>query len=95
MLFLSLVQQNAKVSEMFCEITYWCFYITQWSPKFLFKALKSDNLRYNTLGRWDDRLIDQVSDVPNIIFKLAVRLRTSGASKNPDSCHFFPASKLF
>ena len=29
--------------------------------------LKSDNLQYNTLGRWDKRLIDQVSDVPNII----------------------------
>ena len=28
---------------------------------------KSDNLQYNTLGRWDDRLIDQASDVPSII----------------------------
>ena len=46
------------------------------------------------MGRWDDRLIDQASDVPNIIFKLAVRLRTSGASKNPDSCRFFPNSKF-
>ena len=32
------------------------------------KNLKSDNLQYNTLGRWDDRLIDQASDVPSIIF---------------------------
>ena len=31
-------------------------------------VLKSDNLQYNTLGRWDDRLIDQASDVPSIIF---------------------------
>ena len=30
--------------------------------------LKSDNLQYNTLGRWDERLIDQASDVPSIIF---------------------------
>ena len=30
--------------------------------------LKSDNLQYNTLGRWDKRLIDQASDVPSIIF---------------------------
>ena len=29
---------------------------------------KSDNLQYNTLGCWDERLIDQVSDVPSIIF---------------------------
>ena len=26
---------------------------------------KSDNLQYNTLGRWDDRLIDQASVVPS------------------------------
>ena len=30
--------------------------------------LKSDNLQYNTLGQWDDRLIDQVFDVPSIFF---------------------------
>ena len=30
--------------------------------------LKSDNLQYNTLGRWDEGLIDQASDVPSIIF---------------------------
>ena len=30
--------------------------------------LKSDNVQYNTLGRWDKRLIDQASDVPSIIF---------------------------
>ena len=29
---------------------------------------KSDNLQYDTLGRWDDRLIDQASDVSSIIF---------------------------
>ena len=32
------------------------------------ESLKSDNLQYNTLGRQDERLIDQVSDVPSIIF---------------------------
>ena len=31
------------------------------------KGQKSDNLQYNTLGRWVDRLIDQVSDGPSII----------------------------
>ena len=29
--------------------------------------LKSDNLQYNILGRWVDRLIDQESDGPSII----------------------------
>ena len=29
--------------------------------------LKPDNLQYNTLGRWVDRLIDQASDGPSII----------------------------
>ena len=28
---------------------------------------KSDNLQYNTLGRWVDRLIDQASDGPSNI----------------------------
>ena len=28
---------------------------------------KSDNLQYNTLGRWVDRLINQASDGPSII----------------------------
>ena len=28
---------------------------------------KSDNLQYNTLGRWVTRLIDQASDGPSII----------------------------
>ena len=40
------------------------------------RVLKSDNLQYNTLGRWDDRLIDQASDVPSIIFFIiSYRLR--------------------
>ena len=30
---------------------------------------KSDNLQYNTLGCWIERLIDQVSDGPSIILK--------------------------
>ena len=30
--------------------------------------IKSDNLQYNTLGRWAKRLVDQASDVPSIIF---------------------------
>ena len=29
--------------------------------------LISDNLQYNTLGRWVDRLIDQASDGPSIL----------------------------
>ena len=29
--------------------------------------IKSDNLQYNTLGCWVDRLIDQASDGPSII----------------------------
>ena len=32
-----------------------------------FIVLKSDNLQYNTLGRWVVRLIDQASDGPSII----------------------------
>ena len=30
--------------------------------------VKSDNLQFNMLGRWDNRLIDQASDVQSIIF---------------------------
>ena len=30
-------------------------------------VMKSDNLQYNTLGCWVDRLIDQASDGPSII----------------------------
>ena len=30
--------------------------------------LKSNNLQYNTLVRWDKYLVDQVSDVPGISF---------------------------
>ena len=38
--------------------------------------MKSDNLQYNTLGRWFDRLMDQASDVPSIIFFIvSYRLR--------------------
>ena len=33
-------------------------------------------------GRWDDHLINQASEVPSIIFKFAVHLRRSEASKN-------------
>jgi hypothetical protein len=31
------------------------------------RLVKSDNLQHNTLGRWDDRLIEQEFDVPIII----------------------------
>ena len=38
--------------------------------------MKSDNLQYNTLGRWDERLIYQASDVSSIIFFIiSYRLR--------------------
>ena len=30
------------------------------------KHIKSDNLEYNTLGHWVDRLIDHASDCPSI-----------------------------
>ena len=39
----------------------------QTTPKTEILILKSDNLQYNTLGRWVDRLIDQASDGPSII----------------------------
>ena len=29
--------------------------------------MKFDNLQYNRLGRWDERLIDQASDVPSTV----------------------------
>ena len=44
-------------------------------------VLKSDNLQYNTLGRWDERLIDQASDVPSIIF-FHNFLQTQGTRKS-------------
>ena len=34
----------------------------------LLRNLESDNLQYNTLGCWVDRLIDQASDDPSVIF---------------------------
>ena len=30
--------------------------------------LKSDNLQYDTVDRWNERLINQESDVPSIFF---------------------------
>ena len=43
-----------------------------WKSKFK----KSENLQYNMLGRWDERLIDEASDVPSIIFFIiSYRLR--------------------
>ena len=39
--------------------------------------MKSDNLQYNMLGRWEKRLIDQASDVLSIfLFIISYRLRT-------------------
>ena len=32
------------------------------------RILKSDNLQYNMLGRWVDRLIDQASDGPSTYY---------------------------
>ena len=37
------------------------------SGKLTDHTLKSDNLQYNTLGRWVDRLHNQASDGPSII----------------------------
>ena len=34
------------------------------------------NLQYNTLGHWDERLINQASDVPNIIFLYSISCKT-------------------
>ena len=31
-------------------------------------VMKFNNLQYNTLGGWDNRVIDQGTDVPSIIF---------------------------
>ena len=39
------------------------------------KHIKSDNLKYNTLGHWVDCLIDQASDGPIIIL---IEKKTSG-----------------
>ena len=44
------------------------YFSWQLGPSPCARVLKSDNLQYNTLGRWNDRLIDQASDVPNIYF---------------------------
>ena len=43
---------------------------------------KSDNLQYNTLARWDERLIDQASDVLSIIiFIISYRLKAYVSAK--------------
>ena len=43
--------------------------VTPWGKNLYEQVfLKSDNLQYNTPGCWDERLIDQASDVPSIFF---------------------------
>ena len=42
------------------------FYILKSST--VAKHLKTNNIQYNTLGWWDDCLINHASDVPSIIF---------------------------
>ena len=37
--------------------------------------MKSDNLQFSTLVRWDKWLVDQASDVPSIFFIISHRLR--------------------
>ena len=55
---------------------------------------KSDNLQYNTLGRLDERLIDQASDVPSIIFKLAVRAELLGTEIGVFFCIYLSESEV-
>ena len=53
----------------FLSNAYSFFFVAVFSEEICFCLmciLKSDNLQYNTLGQWDNRLIDQVSDVPSI-----------------------------
>ena len=40
---------------------------TMGNQSYTSQVLKSVNLQYNTLGRWNERLINQASDVPSII----------------------------
>ena len=42
-----------------------CINFTLFSP---FTIWQSDNLQYNMLGQWDERVIYQVSDDPSVIF---------------------------
>ena len=54
---------------------------------------QSDNLQYNTLGRWDKRLIEQVSDVPSIFFIISHRLRS--LKTGPFKALYFYIAKNF
>ena len=79
---LLLLGRGTKLVSTYLEWNAQCTYLrmaaqhstaVQWAKLFLRKScmesyLKSDNLQYNTLGHWDERLIDQGSDVPSIIF---------------------------
>ena len=61
---------------------FWCFQSVsketrQDSSVSSFTVLKSDNLQYNTLVRWDKWLIDQASDVPSIIFFFIISCKNS------------------
>ena len=56
--FEQLIFQKASLSNKFFLSVLGCV---------VWRAKKSDNLQYNTLGRWVDRLINQASDGPSII----------------------------
>ena len=60
--------------------------IHKWCPSFCFDICdqKSGNLQYDTLGCWDDRLIDQASDVPSIFFIISFKI----LCKNPFNLFF-------
>ena len=55
--------------------------------------LKSDNLQHNTLGCWDKQLIDQVSDVPSIIFLLQFLLIIVTVSFSMSFCSYLNHNK--
>ena len=53
--------------------------------------MKSENFQYNTLGRWDDRLIDHASDVLGIIFFI---ISCKIICKNPFNLYFYNFTKI-
>ena len=65
-IFLDLTWTHSKqyISIEFLIVT--CIYMCRFVSSIL-SLKKSDNILYNTLGRWVDHLIDQVSDGPSII----------------------------
>ena len=62
--------------QFFCQavakLSFYCIRISNqvffWDLSFFYDRLEINNLQYNMLGRWDNSLINQASDVPSTYY---------------------------